>query len=95
MEKIYDIGKKIKITGNGDLIHKWRKLQTSDHFCNMGTKHFKDNSVYKYPDLYGSPYDAFISYMNILQDLEMEVDNILEERGFLINGQIINNKINL
>jgi len=95
MEKIYAIGEKVKITGSGDLIHKWRKLQTSDHFCNMGTKHFKDNNIHKYSNIYGSPYDAFISYMNILQDLEMEVDEILEERGFLRNGEVINNKINL
>ena len=82
-------------TSDPMLLHKWRKLQTSDHFYYMCTKWFNDGDVHKYFNPYDSPYDAFISYMNVLQDLEMEVNDILKERGFLKNGEIVNNKISL
>ncbi|MDH3353137.1 MAG: alpha-amylase, partial [Nanoarchaeota archaeon] len=95
MNRIYNIGERVKLTGNAVLIHKWRKLQTSDHFYYMCTKWFNDGDVHKYFNPYDSPYDAFISYMNVLQDLEMEVNDILKERGFLKDGEIIDNKINL
>jgi alpha-amylase len=95
LKKIYDIGKRIKLTGNAKLVHNWRKLQTSDHFYYMSTKWFKEGDSYRYFNPYDSPYDAFISYMNVLQDLEMEVDEILEERGFLKDGKIVTPRINL
>jgi len=95
MQKIYELGVKVKLTGNAKLIHKWRKLQTSDHFYYMCTKYFNDGDVHKYFNPYDSPYDAFIAYMNVLQDLEMEVDEILEERGFLSDGEIIEVGVNL
>ena len=95
IKRVYALGEKVKLTGNGMLIHKWRKLLTSDHFYYMCTKYFSDGDVHKYFNPYESPYEAFMAYMNVLQDLEMEVSDILEERGFLVNGEIINNKINL
>ena len=52
-----------------ELLHVWRLLQTSDHFYYMCTKWFEDGDVHKYFNPYDSPYDAFINYMNILQDL--------------------------
>ncbi len=89
MDRIYALGEKVKLTGNGELIHRWRKLQTSDHFYYMCTKWFSDGDVHKYFNPYESPYDAFIAYMNVLQDLEMEVNEILKERGFLVDGKIV------
>jgi len=55
---------------NRELLHTWRLLQTSDHFYYMCTKWFADGDVHKYFNPYDSPYDAFINYMNILQDLK-------------------------
>jgi alpha-amylase len=52
------------------LQHVWRLLQTSDHFYYMCTKWFADGDVHKYFNPYNSPYDAFINYMNILQDIK-------------------------
>ncbi|MCD4771055.1 glycoside hydrolase family 57 protein [archaeon] len=90
-KRVYVLGKKVKLTGSGLLVHQWRKLLTSNHFYYMGTKHFGNGNL----NPYESPYEAFIAYMNVLQDLEMEVSDILKERGFLVNGEIVNNKINL
>ena len=46
----------------------WRRLQTSDHFYYMCTKWFADGDVHAYFSPYQSPYDAFINYMNVIQD---------------------------
>jgi len=62
-----------------ELLHVWRLLQTSDHFYYMCTKWFADGDVHKYFNPYNSPYDAFINYMNILQDLRQKLG--LNESG--------------
>ena len=59
-----------KIKQNPELLKVWRMLQTSDHFYYMCTKWFADGDVHKYFNAYDSPYDAFLNYMNILQDLK-------------------------
>jgi len=68
-EQIYAMRDKVIHSNNKNLIHSWRKLQTSDHFYYMCTKWFSDGDVHKYFNPYDSPYDSFISYMNILTDL--------------------------
>ena len=68
ISEIYMIGPKVKKTKNAKLIQTWRKLLTSDHFYYMCTKWFSDGDVHKYFSPYDSPYDAYISYMNILND---------------------------
>ena len=56
-----------------ELLHLWRLLQTSDHFYYMCTKWWADGDVHKYFNPYNSPYDAFINYMNILQDIKRRI----------------------
>ncbi len=76
INRIYALGFKVLKTKDKNLIHKWRKLQTSDHFYYMCTKWFSDGDVHKYFSPYDSPYDAFISFMNVLHDLEIRIDNL-------------------
>ncbi len=52
-----------------ELTHKWRNLQTSDHFYYMCTKWHADGNVHKYFNPYDDPYDAYINYQNVLADL--------------------------
>jgi alpha-amylase len=59
-----------KVKQNPELLKIWRLLQTSDHFYYMCTKWFADGDVHKYFNAYDSPYDAFINYMNVLQDIK-------------------------
>ena len=54
-------------------------LQTSDHFYYMCTKWFADGDVHKYFNPYGSPYDAYINYMNIIDDFSGSYREIKEE----------------
>lgn len=51
------------------LIEDFRKLQTSDHLYYMSTKFWADGDVHTYFSPYGSPYDAFINYMNVMEAL--------------------------
>lgn len=46
----------------------WRELLTSDHFYYMATKSSADGIVHSYFNPYGSPYEAFIRYMNVVKD---------------------------
>lgn len=73
MHKLFQLEKRAIGTNDPALIHDWRKLTTSDHFYYMCTKWFSDGDVHKYFNPYETPYDAFISYMNVLKDLEMRI----------------------
>lgn len=50
------------------ILDVWRKLQVSDHLYYMCTKAFADGEVHAYFSPFQSPYDAFITYMNVLKD---------------------------
>jgi alpha-amylase len=61
-------------SGDEELIHQWRVLQSSDHFYYMCTKYFDDGDVHKYFNPYESPYDAYINYMNILDNVRARIN---------------------
>ncbi len=73
--KLYSIETAVKKTGNQELITDFRRLQESDHFYYMCTKFFSDGAVHKYFNPYGTPYEAFINYMNVLSDFMIRVQN--------------------
>jgi len=73
LRDIYGLQGEIYATQDERLIHEWRKLQTSDHFYYMCTKYFQDGDVHKYFSPYDSPYDAYINYMNILDNLRAQL----------------------
>ena len=51
------------------ILEDWRKLTTSDHLYYMCTKFWADGDVHKYFSPYDSPYDAYINFMNVLDNL--------------------------
>lgn len=57
----------------GGVLKTWRMLQTSDHFYYMCTKWFADGDVHRYFNPFESPYEAYINYMNILDDLSRSI----------------------
>jgi len=67
--QLYRLERKIKETGDEKIIADWRKLQASDHFYYMCTKYFADGDVHKYFNPYDSPYDSYINFMNVLDNL--------------------------
>ncbi len=75
--KIYGLKDKIHALKNPDFTYVWNFMQTSDHFYYMATKWLSDGDVHSYFNPYDSSYDAFINYMNVLSDFEIEVDKAL------------------
>jgi alpha-amylase len=69
LHDVYALAEPVLATEDPTLIDDWRKLQTSDHFYYMCTKWFADGDVHKYFNPYESPYDAYINYMNILDNV--------------------------
>ncbi len=73
-EKLYELSNKVKKITNLEILTDWRNLQTSDHFYYMSTKIQADGSVHEYFSPFSSPYQAFINYMNILNDFEIRIN---------------------
>jgi len=73
IKELYSLEKKVLSSKDPKLIDSWRKLQTSDHFYYMCTKWFADGDVHKYFNPYESPYECFISFMNIINDLKLKL----------------------
>jgi alpha-amylase len=76
MGKLFAMEKRVMQSNDPMLIHDWRKLTTSDHFYYMCTKWFSDGDVHKYFNPYETPYDAFIAFMNVLNDLQLRIQTI-------------------
>lgn len=62
------------------LVQAWQRLTTSDHLYYMCTKWFSDGDVHKYFSPYQSPHDAFIAFMNVIDDLTRRVERATAER---------------
>ncbi len=78
IEAVYRLEPKIRQLNNPGMLRTWQRLQTSDHFYYMCTKWFADGDVHSYFNPYGTPYDAYINYMNVLADFSMRLDAALE-----------------
>ncbi|MBU2634559.1 MAG: glycoside hydrolase family 57 protein [Nanoarchaeota archaeon] len=76
LNEVYKIESQILKTKNKDIIDQWRRLQTSDHFYYMCTKWFADGDVHKYFNPYESPYEAFITFINVLNDLKLKINTL-------------------
>jgi len=66
---LYELAEAMHRSGDPDLLRAWRRLQTSDHFYYMCTKYFSDGDVHKYFNPYASPYDSYINFMSVLDNL--------------------------
>ena len=69
LHELYRLERDIKAARDANILHDWRLLQSSDHFYYMCTKHHSDGEVHKYFNPYESPYDSYINYMNVLDNL--------------------------
>lgn len=72
-DRLYRVGRMVRASGDPLLLDRWRRLTTSDHVYYMCTKWFADGDVHKYFSPYESPYDAFIAFMNVLEDIEQRL----------------------
>jgi len=77
LHELFALEEDVKATGDEALLNDWRKLQTSDHFYYMCTKYFSDGDVHKYFNPYESPYDGYINYMNILDNMSNRIRQVI------------------
>jgi alpha-amylase len=60
----------------------WKYLQNSDHFYYMSTKFFTGGSNPLHSNPFGSPYEAFINYMNILSDFTIRIQDAVNLKKY-------------
>jgi alpha-amylase len=70
LREFFGIKHRVLQRNNPALTETWRKLTTSDHFYYMCTKWFSDGDVHAYFSPFKSPYEAFVSAMNVLHSLD-------------------------
>lgn len=73
IHSLYALAGRARTANARDILHDFERLQTSEHFHYMSTKWFSDFLPDR-PSPFPSPYDAYITYMNVLADLEMRLD---------------------
>ena len=75
---LYDLAAPCRAAQASDpsLYSDWRKLSTSDHVYYMATKWASDGDVHEYFSPYDSPHDAFILFMNVIEDLARRVRGV-------------------
>ncbi|HQY89270.1 MAG TPA: glycoside hydrolase family 57 protein, partial [Tepidisphaeraceae bacterium] len=78
MHELYKLEPALRQAGDPDLLRDWRRLQSSDHFYYMCTKYFSDGDVHKYFSPYESPYDSYINFMNVLDNIHTRLGAVVE-----------------
>jgi alpha-amylase len=73
LHELYRMEREVKAASGPELLRDWRRLQASDHFYYMCTKTFGDGDVHRYFNAYETPYDSYINFMNVLDNLRSRV----------------------
>jgi alpha-amylase len=85
--KLYSHADSVKLCTDLELLKDWNYLQSSDHFFYMSTKHASDGEVHRHYNPFGSPYDAFINYMNVLSDFSLRLNKQKDNQS--LNNEIV------
>ncbi len=86
-KKLYGLEEKVNALNSPDFNYVWNFMKASDHFYYMATKWFSDGDVHSYFNPYDSAYTAFINYMNVLSDFDIELEKALAEKGVEVAEQ--------
>ena len=73
VDKLYSEAERVRMSNNRILKLDWYRLQASDHFFYMCTKHHNDGEVHAHFSPYENAYGAFTNYMNVLSDFLVRV----------------------
>lgn len=68
-DAIYSIRDEALASGDQEIVRAWRDLTTSDHVYYMSTKCETDGDVHEYFSPFDSPHEAFLTVMNVVEDL--------------------------
>ncbi|MDR2431731.1 MAG: glycoside hydrolase family 57 protein [Candidatus Margulisbacteria bacterium] len=80
-QNLYALEKEIKKTKNKILLNDWKRLTSADHLYYISTKYLGDGEVHGYFSPYKSPYDAFINYMNVLENVRKRLKLLANAAG--------------
>lgn len=73
-DKLYSVAERVRLCEDRLLKQDWDRLQASDHFFYMSTKHMADGEMHSHFSPYETPYQAFTNYMNVLADFIVRVE---------------------
>lgn len=68
-EQAYALESTVKATHDPDILRDWRRLLCSDHVYYMAKKSLSDGEVHNYFSPFATPYDAYIVFINALNDI--------------------------
>jgi len=88
LAEVYALEKVMKELNNKALLEDWRKLTTSDHYYYMCTKYFNDGDVHKYFNPYDTPYESYINFMNILNDIILRMKRLIQEKNIIVDLKV-------
>lgn len=81
LSEFFKMEEAVKASGDEELLRRWRLLSASDHLYYMSTKQKMDGLLHGYFSPYSTPYDSFISYMNILKDISARLPSNSQQAG--------------
>ena len=72
LSKLYEIYPYVAKSADPVILRDWNYLQSSDHFLNMVTDQ-SARTLHIRPNPFNSPWDAFINFMNIVNDFRLRL----------------------
>ena len=73
LDKLYSVAERVSLCTDRRLKQDWEYLKSADHFFYMSTKNLADGASHAAFSPYGSPFEAFTNYMNVLSDFLVRV----------------------
>lgn len=70
---LYALAPRVRACADAAMLRDFERLQTADHFHHMSTKWFSSDGPEDRPNPFGNPYDAYITFMNVLADFELRL----------------------
>jgi len=70
LKQLYSFEFMLYQSGMTEQLDQWGRLQSSNHFLHMSTKN-RGNGQTSELNIYGSPYDAYLNYMNVLSSFRL------------------------
>jgi len=71
LHELYKLESSLREAGDEGLMTDWRRLTSSDHFYYMCTKYWSNGARHnKFFSPYESPYDSYINFMNVLDNVQ-------------------------
>ena len=81
LSRLFALEGRVRASQSADLLRDFRMLSSSDHFYYMATKPAGDGQVHEYFSPFESAYDAYMTYMHVVSDLERRLPRAARTRA--------------